>query len=115
MTFHDSSDNIFSLLSDEKGPFKAYLFLVNEKIEGKQVFLNESHSFTFENKLEYKYIVESYSLKSELEFETVIKLESPFIKPKNKKLMCPIFTKNFTIAKNLKIKRDRLYITGLGL
>ena len=115
----DIKNNIFSFLSDEKGPFKAYLFLGNKKVEEKQVFLNESHSFTFENELEYnkiyKYIVESDSSKSELEFETAIKLESPFIKPKNKELMSPIFTKNFTIAKNLKIKRARVYITGLGL
>ena len=115
----DIKNNIFSFLSDEKGPFKAYLFLGNKKVEEKQVFLNESHSFTFENELEYnkiyKYIVESDSSKSELEFETAIKLESPFIKPKNKELMSPIFTKNFTIAKNLKIKGARLYITGLGL
>ena len=115
----DIKNNIFSFLSDEKGPFKAYLFSDNEKIEEKQVFLNESHSFTFETELEYntiyKYIVEGNSSKAELEFETTIKLESPFIKPENKELNCPIFVKNFTISKELKIKRARLYITGLGL
>ena len=61
----------------------------------------------------YKYIVESSSSKSELEFETAIKLEAPFIKPKNKKIFSPIFFKNFTL--NKEIKKARLYITGLGI
>ena len=115
----DIKNNIFSFLSDESGPFKAYLFLENEKIEEKQVLLNECHSFTFEKPLQYnkiyKYIVEGKSSKAELEFETAVKLESLFIKPKNKKLKSPIFTKTFTVSKGLKIKRGRLYITGLGL
>ena len=58
-------------------------------------------------------MVESSSSKSELEFETALKLEAPFIKPKNKTIFCPIFVKDFNITK--EIKRARLYITGLGL
>ena len=49
----------------------------------------------------------------EIEFETTIKLESPFIKPQNKNLFSPIFLKNFEIKEN--INEGRLYITGLGL
>ena len=113
----DIKGNIFSFLSEEKGPFKASLLLEEEIIQSRKVLLNESHSFEFNEPLEYnktyKYIVESFSSKSELIFETAIKLESPFIKPKNKTLFSPIFIKNFNI--NKEIKRARLYITGLGL
>ena len=113
----DIRDNIFSFLSTEKGPFKATLLLGNEIIDSKEVFLNQSHSFYFKEPLEYnktyKYIIESSSSKSELEFETAIKLEAPFIKPNNKKIFCPIFIKDFDLSK--KVKKGRLYITGLGL
>ena len=113
----DIRDNIFSFLSTEKGPFKATLLLGNEIIDIKEVFLNQSHSFYFKEPLEYnktyKYIIESSSSKSELEFETAIKLEAPFIKPFNKKLFSPIFLKDFDLTK--KVKKGRLYITGLGL
>ena len=115
----DIKDNSFSFLSNEKGPFKASLVSENRIIQSKVVYLNESHSFSFNDPLDYnkayKYIVESSTSKAELEFETAIKLEAPFIKPKNKELYCPIFTKNFKINKKKEIKKARLYITGLGL
>ena len=113
----DIKDNCFSFLSNEKGPFNAYLILGNKIIEKRYVELEESYSFYFKNILEYnkiyKYVVESKFSKNELKFETAIKLKSPFIKPKNKKIYSPIFIKNFDITE--KIKRARLYITGLGL
>ena len=113
----DIKNNIFSFLSKENGPFKASLLLNNKIVQTKSVSLNESFSFSFEEPLEYnkiyKYIVESSSSKSELTFETALKLEAPFIKPKNKDLFSPIFFKDFKITK--KIKKARLYITGLGL
>ena len=113
----DVKGNVFSFLSDEKGPFKASLLLDGKVVESKEVSLNQSYSFSFNepfkyNKI-YKYIVESSLCKSELEFETTIKLEAPFIKPKNKDIFCPIFFKDFKLTK--EIKRARLYITGLGL
>ena len=113
----DVENNLFSFLSDEKGPFIASLLLGDEIIDTKEVLLSQSHSFYFKEPLEYnktyKYLVESSSSKSELEFETAIKLEAPFIKPKNKEIFSPIFTKEFNLTK--KIKKARLYITGLGL
>jgi len=115
----DIRDNIFSFLSTEKGPFRASLLLGNEIIDTKEIYLNQSHSFYFKEPLEYnktyKYIIENSSTKSksELEFETAIKLEAPFIKPMNKKIFSPIFLKEFDL--NKKIKKGRLYITGLGL
>ncbi|MBO6244375.1 MAG: family 78 glycoside hydrolase catalytic domain, partial [Clostridia bacterium] len=113
----DIRDNIFSFLSTEKGPFKASLLLGNEIIDTKEVFLNQSHSFYFKEPFEYnktyKYIIESSSSKSELEFETAIKLSAPFIKSMNKTIFSPIFLKDFDLTK--KVKKGRLYITGLGI
>ena len=113
----DVKGNLFSFLTEEKGPFKVSLILDNKIIESKEILLNQTHSFFFKEPFEYnktyKYIVESSLSKSELEFETAIKLISPFIKPKNKDLFCPIFVKDFNLTK--KIKKARLYITGLGL
>ena len=113
----DIKDNIFSFLSNEKGPFKASILLNQKIIQTKEILLNESHSFTFDEPLDYlknyKFRVESSSFKSELDFETAIKLVQIFIKPKNKDLFSPIFIKNFSL--NKEVKRARLYITGLGL
>ena len=113
----DIKNNSFSFLSNVKGPFKASIQLNNKIIESKKVILNDSHSFYFTKKLEYnnkyKFVVELKSHKAELEFETTINLKAPFIKPKNKELFSPIFVKNFDCKK--KVKRARLYITGLGL
>ena len=113
----DVKGNLFSFLSEEKGPFKASLLLKDQIIDTKEIQLEQTHSFSFKEPFEYnktyKYIVESSSSKAELEFETALKLESPFIKPKNKDLFCPIFIKEFNITK--EIKKARLYITGLGL
>ena len=109
-------DNNFSFLAREDGPFKALLFLDNKIIERKIVKLENCHSFYFKKPLEYnknyKLIIKGTST-GILEFETVLKLESNFIKPKNKELFSPIFVKNFTT--NKIIKKGRLYITGLGL
>ena len=113
----DVKGNLFSFLTEEEGPFKASLLLDNKTIDTKEIQLNQTYSFFFKEPFEYnkryKYIVESSSSKSELEFETALKLEAPFIKPKNKTIFCPIFVKDFNISK--EIKRARLYITGLGL
>ena len=113
----DIIGNSFSFLTDEKGPFKASLISNDKIIQSREVTLEESNSFFFEKPLEYNtnytLIVESTSSKSELNFETAIKLNSPFIKPKNKTIFSPIFFKNIKIDK--QIKRARLYITGLGL
>ena len=113
----DIKNNIFSFLSEESGPFKASILLDDKIIQTKSISLNESISFAFDEPLEYnkvyKYIVESSSSKSELSFETALKLEAAFIKPKNKDLFSPIFFKDFKITK--EIKKARLYITGLGL
>ena len=113
----DIKGNLFSFLSSEKGPFKASLLLDNKTIESKDIPLNQTHSFFFKEPFEYnkiyKYIVESSTSRAELEFETALKLEAPFIKPNNKDIFCPIFIKDFNIRK--KIKKARLYITGLGL
>ena len=113
----DISGNSFSFLTNEKGPFKASLYSNEKLIQSRDVSLEEKNSFSFKDPFEYntnyKLIVESTSSKSELDFETAIKLNSPFIKPKNKKLFSPIFFKNVKIEK--EIKKARLYITGLGL
>ena len=113
----DIHDNIFSFLSNEKGPFKASIELDNKIVQTREVLLNESHSFTFDEPLEYfknyKYVVQSSLSKSELEFETAMKLDPIFIKPKNKDLFSPIFIRDFNLKK--QVKRARLYITGLGL
>ena len=110
-------ENNFSFLAKEKGPFKAFLYIGNKLEQTINVNLKESHSFTFSKPLKYnkkyRYIVQGSETRNEIEFETVIKLESPFIKPKNKKIFSPIFIKNFDI--NEKISEARLYITGLGL
>ena len=116
----DITDNNFSFKSSESGPFTAKLLLNDEIIEEKEIKLENCHSFTFDKPLEYnkvyKYVVESSTSKSELEFETAIQLEkSAFIKPKNKNIFSPIFLKEFNLFKNLQIKKARLYITGLGL
>ena len=113
----DIKGNSFSFLSKEEGPFIAALLLNNKIIEIREVYLNESYSFYFENDLEYnkiyKYVVEGNTTRNELEFETALDLKAPFIKPENKELFSPIFVKNFNINKD--VKRARLYITGLGL
>ena len=114
------SENNFSFLSTEKGPFKASILLDGKVVQTKEVKLEECHSFSFNDPLEYnkqyKYMVESSSNKAELDFETSIKLEAPFIKPKNKELFSPIFVKDFKLNKESKdIKKARLYITGLGI
>ena len=110
-------DNNFSFLSNEKGPFRAFLLIGNKIIQTKIVKFEECHSFTFQRPLEYnkhyKYMVQSSSSRNELEFETAIKLNAPFIKPKNKNIFSPIFLKNFKL--NKEIESARLYITGLGL
>ena len=113
----DIQNNVFSFLSNEKGPFKASIILDNEIVESKEISLNECHSFTFNEPLKYnknyKYVIESSLSKSELNFETTFKLEPFFIKPKNKDLFSPNFIKDFNL--NKKVKKARLYITGLGL
>ena len=113
----DITGNIFSFLTNEQGPFKASLFSEDKLIQTRDVSLEESNSFSFKDPFEYntnyKLIVESSSSKSELNFETSIKLSSPFIKPKNKDLFSPIFFKKIKVEK--EIKKARLYITGLGL
>ena len=112
-------ENNFSFLAKEKGPFKAFLFTENKLFQKKNVNLKESHSFTFSEPLEYnkkyRYVVQGSKTRNEIEFETVIKLESPFIKPKKKKIFSPIFYKKFDLDINYKISEARLYITGLGL
>ena len=113
----DIKENNFSFLAKEKGPFKASILLEDKIIQTKEVKLEESHSFSFQEPLEYnknyKFIVESELNKAELNFETAVKLESKFIKPKNKEIFSPIFIKDFELKK--EIKKARLYITGLGL
>jgi len=110
-------ENNFSFLAKEKGPFRAFILLKDKIVQTRKVKLEECYSFSFKKPLEYnkhyKYVIQGSSTRNEIEFETAIKLESPFIKPKNKGLFSPIFLKNFTIKK--EIKRARLYITGLGL
>ena len=117
----DITDNNFSFKSDEDGPFTVSIFSGEQKIQSKQISLSESHSFTFDDDFEYnkeyKYVVESQSSnsKAELDFETYIQLSGTnFIKPKNKELFSPIFTKEINLENN-EIKKARLYITGLGL
>ena len=117
----DITDNNFSFKSDEDGPFTVSILSGEQKIQSKQISLSESHSFTFDNDFEYnkeyKYVVESQSSnsKAELDFETYIQLSGTnFIKPKNKELFSPIFTKEINLENN-EIKKARLYITGLGL
>ena len=111
-------DNNFSFLSKEKGPFKALLYIGDRVVQAKHVELSESHSFTFSKPLKYnkkyRYVVQGSNSRNEIEFETTIKLDSPFIKPKNRKIFSPIFCKNFTLDEQ-NIFEARLYITGLGL
>ena len=115
----DITDNNFSFKSNEKGPFKAKILQGNTIIEEKEIKLANSHSFTFDKPLEYnktyKYIVEGLTGTGEMDFETSIKLENEFIKPKYKGIFSPIFFKNFNLNKASTIKKARLYITGLGL
>ena len=115
----DIYDNNFSFKSSEKGPFKAKLFSDDVLLEEKEIELQNSHSFHFDTNLAYnklyKYVVENSSSKAELEFETSIKLEKNFIKPKTKDIYSPIFFKEFNLNSEKKIKKGRLYITGLGL
>ena len=111
-------DNNFSFLAKEKGPFKALLYIGDRVVQAKHVELSESHSFTFSKPLKYnkkyRYVVQGSNSRNEIEFETTIKLDSPFIKPKNRKIFSPIFCKNFTLDEQ-NIFEARLYITGLGL
>ena len=110
-------DNNFSFLAKGKGPFRAFIVLNNKIVQAKQIKLEESHSFYFEKPLEYnkqyKFVVKNFFSRAVLNFETTIKLNSSFIKPKNKDIFSPIFVKDFGI--NKQIKKARLYITGLGL
>ena len=105
----DITGNIFSFLTNEQGPFKASLFSEDKLIQARDVSLEESNSFSFNDPFEYntnyKLIVESSSSKSELNFETSIKLSSPFIKPKNKDLFSLIFFKKLKVEKEIK-KQD---------
>ena len=112
-------ENNFSFKTNEEGPFKASIYSGNELIKTKNVTLEESHSFTFDDNLEYnkEYIfqVKSNTSQVELEFETSIELQNnSFIKPKNSTLFSPIFIKEISLQ-NKDIKKGRLYITGLGL
>ena len=113
----DIKGNNFSFLANELGPFKASILSNNKIIETREVKPEETFSFYFNDLLEYNtnYIfrVESSLNKAEINFETALKLESPFIKPKNKEIYSPIFIKDFSI--NKEITKARLYITGLGL
>ena len=115
----DITDNNFSFKTSESGPFKARILQGNTIIEEKEIKLENSHSFTFNTSLEYnktyKYEVEGSSSIEVLEFETSIKLENIFIKPKNNNIFSPIFFKEFNLNKTSNIKKARLYITGLGL
>ena len=114
-----TEDNNFSFLAKEKGPFKAFLFLEDKINQMKYLTFEESHSFSFLRPLQYnkkyRYVVQGTETRNEIEFETVMKLESPFIKPKDKKIFSPIFLKDFEIDNKEKISEARLYITGLGL
>ena len=114
-----TEDNNFSFLAKERGPFKAFLFLEDKINQMKYVTFEESHSFSFLRPLQYnkkyRFVVQGTETRNEIEFETVIKLESPFIKPKDKKIFSPIFLKDFEINNKEKISEARLYITGLGL
>ena len=111
--------NTFSFLSKEKGPFKAFLYIKDKIVQSRHVHLEECHSFAFLQPLQYnqkyRYIIQGTNTRNEIEFETTIKLESSFIKPKDKKIFSPIFFKNFDINLNEVISEGRLYITGLGL
>ena len=113
----DIKNNNYSFLAKEKGPFKTSILLDEKIIQTKEIKLEESHSFSFDEPFEYnknyKFTVETELNKAELNFETTLKLESKFIKPKNKEIFSPIFIKDFEIKK--EIKKARLYITGLGL
>ena len=112
-------ENNFSFLAKEKGPFKAFLYIGNNLEQIKHVKLQESHSFTFPKPLKYnqkyRYIVQGSQTRNEIEFETVIKLKSAFIKPNKRGIFSPIFSKEFEINSENKISQARLYITGLGL
>ena len=115
-----NEDNNFSFLAKERGPFKAFLYIGDKISQVKYVTLEESHSFSFLRPLQYnkkyRYVVQGTNTRNEIEFETTIKLESPFIKPKDKKIFSPIFFKDFELKINKeKILEARLYITGLGL
>ena len=120
----DITNNSFSFLSNNEGPFKASLISLknNKTIQSLKVLLNNCHSFYFSKNLEYQtaYIfrVEDDHNLNELIFETTIKLNNSFITPKNKEIESPIFIKEFNIDLN-NISNDiinaRLYITGLGL
>ena len=59
----DIINNVFSFLSNEKGPFKVSILLDNEVVQTKEISLNECHSFIFNEPLKYhknyKYVVES--------------------------------------------------------
>ena len=105
----DITDNNFSFKTSEEGPFKARILLGTKLIEEKEIKLENSHSFAFNSTLEYnktyKYVVESSTSTEELEFETSIKLDNRFIKPKYKDIFSPIFFKEFSLIKTSKIKK----------
>ena len=105
----DIKNNNYSFLAKEKGPFKTSILLDEKIIQTKEIKLEESHSFSFDEPFEYnknyKFTVETELNKSELNFETTLKLESKFIKPKNKEIFSPIFIKDFEIKKEIK-KQD---------
>ena len=95
----DIKNNNYSFLEKEKGPFKTSILLDEKIIQTKEIKLEESHSFSFDEPFEYnksyKFTVETELNKAELNFETTLKLESKFIKPKNKEIFSPIFIKEF--------------------
>ena len=99
----DITDNNFSFKTNEEGPFKARILLGTTVIEEKEIKLENSHSFAFNTTLEYnktyKYVIEGSTRTEELEFETSIKLDNRFIKPKYKNIFSPIFFKEFNLIK----------------
>ena len=118
----DIYNNTFSFKSDREGPFKVSLISLknNETFQSKKIYLSDCHSFYFNKPLEYQtsyiYRVEDNDNINELIFETAVKLNASFIKPKDKKIESPIFIREFEINDLKKvIKKARLYITGLGL
>lgn len=110
--------NSFSFLADEEGPFVAEILLEGKVIKSKEVSLADCVAFDFGNDFlpgkEYVYRVHKGENEACLSFETAATLEAPFIKPEDKSLFTPIFTKSFHLE-NKPIAKARLTITGLGL
>lgn len=108
--------NLFSFLTDEEGPFFASIYFNGEVLERREVSLTDRVGFYFDKDLEfgkeYQFVVESQLSKCCLDFETAEELDKNFITPVDD-VFSPIMYKSFTVKK--KIKKGRLYITGLGL